>query len=304
MKLMALTIQHNSPLHGEVLPSPKERLNTSASASPHTKPLAQTQFSGIKATPGGMLNGLDFLGMNSMRVNMSKLIYAAVIGSRMAESRSKNELWEVIRRDSLGWFFWFYGNPLMQTFLTTTLVSKNLQPLLKRGVPKPTDAKTAFMWQLNPADRYFLTTDTQLHQRLKHILKGMAEHGEDKALIEATKANFKKALQLKALISFIGLAFAMALIGVGTTWLNIMMTRANVLKKKKAPAQASAEGIGGAGASAPSALGRPTFSKDNGARWAFDPQPTMPITGVWPAWPVTQQMMVKTADPPPVFRSF
>ena len=202
---------------------------------------AVPQFGG--ARPGMFLRMFDFAMPGVTVLNANKLIYATTIASRLLESRSKNEFLEVARRDPFGWFFWYYGSPLMQTFLITGLMDKAAQNLLKCKVGKPMQlGPSKLHWLINPADRFYITTNNQLEQRMQQIVGHMARQRKSPAAIDMVKSQFRRAIQLRSLTSFIGLVFAIAAVGIGTTWINFALT-GNDLKRRLAAEQSNRQAL-------------------------------------------------------------
>jgi hypothetical protein len=223
---------------------------------------AQTdpRFGNMTATAPMALRMYDFLSPGKTLVGMNKLIYAAVIGSRILYSRSPNERMENARRDILGWYSWFMGSPLMQTALVLCmfpLVSKLYKGsqmaasknLMLTHLDKSANPLKKALWGLFAPDKLWLiATDKQLHQRKTHIINGMKEQAIkhsgriDKVTLDriAKVQNlFGKTINYRALVSFIGLAFTFFALGIGINLVNIALTRNDLQKKHESSNQPS-----------------------------------------------------------------
>jgi hypothetical protein len=183
--------------------------------------------------PDMFLKIFDFVVPWESTVPHNKLCYANVISSRILGARTNNERREVLMQDPLGWFFWFFGNPLMQTGLILFAAKKVLQPLLYHQLPQPEGGLKKLMWMFDPTQRFKLTTDVQLEQRQAQILKAMATQKVNPQVMGKTQDLFKKALSQRHLISFIGLMFTFAALGLGITWFKIAVTQAAVARKRQ-----------------------------------------------------------------------
>ena len=194
---------------------------------------AKPRFGFLPINPGIFLNVFDLAVPWESTVAVNKLMYASVISSRIVGSRTSNERNEVLRRDPLGWSFWFYGNPLMQTALILLATTATQKPLLYNKMPKPNHWFDRLFWHIDPTNRFVLTSDVQLQQTQQQLMEAMTRKGVAANLIEETQGLFRKTLNMRYLISFLGLMFSFAALGWGITALNIAMTRSAVAQKKQ-----------------------------------------------------------------------
>lgn len=214
----------------------------------HYRPVQKVALTRFGSS-NSLFNALgDFKELGKTAVRNNQIIYAGVILSRMLFSRSANEAWENARRDVLGWYFWFMGSPLMQTALVLGLVpaiSKASKGLMVTPMNQNASLGQKILWTLSsPSKLWTIASDKQLHQRKAHVLDAMknealAKSGGttlDKAAL-ARMANagklFEKTTNLRALVSFVGLAFTFFALGIGINLLNIAMTKAALNKKQK-----------------------------------------------------------------------
>lgn len=184
--------------------------------------------------PGLLLKNLDFHNVGETLLGQSMIIYALVISSRVAAARSKNERFEVMRRDFLGWYSWFFGVPLLQFGLTNLLTMGN--PKLREILIQTRKGSGTFFSKINrivnPTSRFFTTTIHQLKQREAQILALMEKNGTGLREMRQVRQLFNKASNIQVLTSFIGLAFTIFAIGIGINLLNIALTRKNVERLK------------------------------------------------------------------------
>lgn len=200
------------------------------------------KFGFLPIRPGMFLNIFDLAVPWESTVAVNKLMYASVISSRIVGSRTSNERNEVLRRDPLGWSFWFYGNPLMQTALILLGTSATQKPLLYNKMAEPTHWFDRLFWKFDPTNRFTLTSDVQLKQTQKQLVDAMTRKGIAPKLIEETQGLFRKTLNIRYLISFLGLMFSFAALGWGITALNIAMTRSAVAQKRQAELKEAGSG--------------------------------------------------------------
>jgi hypothetical protein len=180
-----------------------------------------------------LLTAMDFATLGASTVAQNKLIYGMVIGSRVVAARENTERWENLRRDPLGWYSWFMGSPLLQVGLALfglPLVAKGSKELMVNHLNKDANFIQKLGWTLfNPSKLWLLASDKQLEQRKTQLVDGLLKAGRQKE-IEAVEKLFSKTIVMRGLMSFIGLAFTIALLGVFINLLNIAMTKASLRK--------------------------------------------------------------------------
>ncbi len=204
--------------------------------SPVTRPIPQKAPRFGHYPTMGMLNFLDFNSVGASTVGQNKVIYAAVILSRLAKARSANEFRENITRDGLGWYSWFMGGPLMQTAFAlcmVPLVCKAAQPLMITRLNQKANVGKKILYTLfSPSSLWLLATDKQLHQRKEQVLQGMkASKAVAASQLQRTANLFERTINLRSLTSLFGIAFTIFLLGFVINLVNIALTRANVRKK-------------------------------------------------------------------------
>ncbi len=212
--------------------------------APHFPPANQPRF-GYTAAPFA-LKILDFHTLGASTVAQNKLIYAAVIASRLWKSRSWNEVRENASRDVLGWYSWFMGSPLMQTALVCGLVSPKIRDLMVTRLNQDAPIIKKLGWTfLNPSKLWLITSDVQLHQRKEQMIRaiqrhpGLQKNGVGQKMISQIEKRFNKAIFNRSLVSFAGLMFTFLMLGVGINLINIALTKSALRKKQHSNPQNS-----------------------------------------------------------------
>ncbi len=204
----------------------------SRSASPGKYP---TRF-GL-ASPNALLSALDFTANGASTLNQNKLIYSAVIGSRIKYARSKNERLENTRRDVLGWYNWFMGSSLIQTLIVLTLIPaispKARDLMLNKLNPKVNPLKKLFLTFFDPSKLWLIITDKQLHQRREQIVRSMMQSNLPNKMTKVAQVQklFGQTINLRALMTAIGMAYTLFAVGIGINLVNIALTRRNLRKQ-------------------------------------------------------------------------
>ncbi len=202
----------------------------------HYKPLLQqsqkqhARFGnmGVTAIPM-VLKVADFATLGKATELMNRIIYGAVIGSRIGFSRSPKEAWENARRDMLGWYFWFMGSPIMQTLMVLGLglVKPEANKVLISKVDNKAPAPIKFLqFMFNPGRIYTIASDKQIHQRRDQVIRDMIARKASRVEIEGVKKFFGHMANYRALVSFIGLIFTFLSLGIGINLINIALTKA------------------------------------------------------------------------------
>jgi len=201
----------------------------------------QHQKGGTKPTFGHapyLLKKWDFENLGTSTVGQSKFIYTWIILSRWWKARTWNELRENMRRDALGWYFWFMGSPLMQIGLAT-LVVPQISPAAKHFILSkiPTHNENPFQQLtkaiINPYNVWHIASDKQIAQRKEQILSAMKAQGKNQVAMNSVKKLFETTRMLRTtFMSTFGIAFSTAMIGIGIMFINIALTRKDVRKNR------------------------------------------------------------------------
>jgi len=192
------------------------------------------------ASAPAVLRNLDYAALGATTTPQSKLLYTTCIASRVVQGRSMRERLETIRRDLLGWYFWFMGNSLIQSLAMLSLIpmiAPNAKKLLVRNMnPEAGLVKQARWFFLNPSKLWRITSDKQLEQREAHILDALVKKGANTpakaAKVEETRLLFEQARNLRAKTSAFGFVFNILLLGWGIMQLNIFLTKSSVQKQQ------------------------------------------------------------------------
>lgn len=200
---------------------------------------AKARF-GFAAAPM-VLRNLDYATLGATTTAQSKLMYTTCIGSRVVQGRSMRERWETVRRDLLGWYFWFMGNSLIQSLTMLSLipmVAPHAKKLLVRNMNPDAGLLNKARWFfLNPAKLWRITSDKQLEQREAHILNAMVKQKNaatpaGRGQIEQMRSLFEQARNIRAKTSAFGFVFNILVLGLGIMQLNIYLTKSSVQKQQ------------------------------------------------------------------------
>lgn len=202
--------------------------------SPIHQKTSPPRFQGGLIKPGLTLKTFDYVNLSTTPMAMSMLIYTWIILTRILFSRSDSERRENLRRDPLGWYAWFMGTPLMQGLLIRGL-PKDIKPLIFTEKTKHLSLPhKIFNWIVQPTANYHVTSDKQLKQRAEQLIKLATSDTMKKAI----EKRFAMATKVRALVYFFSLMFTFATLGIGIQWINIMLTKRDVMKRmnlKKEP---------------------------------------------------------------------
>jgi hypothetical protein len=219
---------------------------------------------GLYALPAisQVVRNLDFVRQGNSAFEQCKLIYGSCIGSRATIGAIRsgehdsfnpveqlgNEGNEVVRRDGLGWLFWFYATPMVQaaTLLGLSAVGAikgDVRKILLTRNPEPESGFWKKLnYQINPLVRYNIPKAPEIGDRIAQLEK----IGPDKLSPEKKKALMEALVSAKNyrnVASFAGLAFAIFLLGVAINKVNIWVTRHNVAARKKREMAETAEQV-------------------------------------------------------------
>lgn len=165
------------------------------------------------------MKALDYLDFNSPYTprNQVKVQYAATIAARLAACRSKEETRETMTRDIPGFFALLYIANIVEKsvgFLLDKISSASKQGM---SLIKGPEAAKSFIQMLNPFGSHKVRSFEDI-EAVKNIIK---------------PENFKELMRNKAIVFIVGLASSIALLGLFIPWLNVQITRKEVLEKQK-----------------------------------------------------------------------
>lgn len=221
-------------------PQPKNSFQKGFQPSNLTDLKHQAGFGGQSPKFAGAFSEFDFIDIGKSTMRHNQLIYGVCIGSRLlaASKRSWNEVREHAFRDLFGWGFWFYATPMILRGFLKTLAPKDVQDVVIRSVPKPTQGGffKKLNWWLNPLVNTEIATTEQIKERLSqaiHQIKETAVKSPELASKAATAEKAVEALMGKARIwrngaSGFSIVLATLLLGISIPMFNILMTKRNV----------------------------------------------------------------------------
>lgn len=199
------------------------------------------------------LRTFDFEQVGKSTVRQNMLMYSLVIASRLIaaakrghEAGSYNEVREHALRDILGWTFWFFAAGQVQRLFLRFFPAKYRDVVVQNPYRMDKTAqgvwprlKERFKWEFNFLVRGKIPTAEQLEQRMEQFGKELKKSAEGlgKDAVEAAEKDaakyFRRISKLRNLASFTGISMAIALLGIGIPWLNILVTRKNVAERQK-----------------------------------------------------------------------
>lgn len=162
----------------------------------------------------GLVHAVDF-STSLPSTNMMKGLYAGTVGARIGAARSKEELREVATRDIPGWVTFFYGASVIQNVVGYVL--DKLTPSSANGVSliKGPGSQKNFLSMLNPLTKYRV--------RSFDDVKALKDTIDPK--------NYKDLMRNKSTVFVIGMAVAIAILGLFIPWLNVQITRKQMLNQ-------------------------------------------------------------------------
>lgn len=175
----------------------------------------------------------DFRNLGETTVNMIKLMYGMVIASRIvaAGTRSWNEMREAATRDIMGYSFWLFLVPILQratillgqkdTDYKNALLRKTAQPTgegLKASIKK-------LMWH-NPTVKYQITSSQEIKDWTAQTMKYLERqgHSKDSEAVQKATQYFEKLLAKRRVVTGVGFAITIGVIGIGINLFNMYMT--------------------------------------------------------------------------------
>ena len=164
------------------------------------------------------------LGMNFARkidfnaklapASQMKALYAGTIAARLVASRSKEEFRETFTRDLPGWVTLFY---------VASIVEKTIGYVLDKFSPA-SQKEGAFSLIKGPEGKNFFK---MLNPFGKHSVRSFEDIEAIKKV--ADKVNLKELSRNKAIVNLIGFIAPIAVLGLAIPWLNVQITRKEVL---------------------------------------------------------------------------
>ena len=147
-----------------------------------------------------------------------KALYAGTISSRILASRSKEEFRETFTRDIPGWATLFYVASIVEESVGYVLDKFN--PSSKKegafSLIKGPEGKT-FLKMLNPFNKYKVRSFEDI-EALKKV---------------ATPENIKSLSRNKAIVFAVGMLSSIAVLGMFIPWINVQITRKEVMEGNK-----------------------------------------------------------------------
>ncbi len=199
------------------------------------------------------LRNFDFEQVGKSTVRQNMLMYSLVIASRLMaaakrghEAGSYNEVREHALRDILGWTFWFFAAGQVQRLFLRFFPAKYRDVVVQTPYQMDKTAqgfwprlRERLRWETNFLVRGKIPSAEQLEQRMGQFRKELRASAGDlgKEAVEAAERDaakyFKRLSKLRNLASFTGISMAIALLGIGIPWINILVTRKNVAERQK-----------------------------------------------------------------------
>ena len=205
--------------------------------------LATLNMNPLKFTPGKFMDKMSFSG-KMPTINQLKGIYGITIISRIFSARDKDELREVLTKDTLGYLSWLVLGDFVNRMTASAFDSDKCRVLnVKKGTENANYFKKIFYANLKTRDEILVKTlaengiDTTKRENGKAIAKTFKEMMKDLEGIkdEAIKKATKKRLSALNKAQLSGYLFSGLVLGLGIPNLNIYVTN-KLDKKRKAEA--------------------------------------------------------------------
>lgn len=196
---------------------------------------------------GRFLKALDFQELGTSNLNQIKVVYGLCILSRLynAAKRSKNEVREVLTRDSLGFAFWFFATPILQRLFLAKCVPAQYRSALIQQAPPATRAqnwselqklptlkeKLRFInGRLNPLARWTIPSSHQVKDQMAQALSTLERAGHKPGSDAFLKLEnyYKQLVKYRNLSTGVGWAMTIGLLGIGINMYNIYLTKKKV----------------------------------------------------------------------------
>ncbi len=207
--------------------------------------LSTLNMNPLKFTPKKFMDKMSFSGVMPT-INQLKGIYGITIISRIFSARDKDELREVLTKDTLGYLSWLVLGDFVNRMAASAFDSDQCKVVnIKKGTEKSNYFKRMFYANLKTRDEILVQTLAEngisttkekdgkvLAKTFKEMLKDL--NGlKDEALKKATK----KRLRALNIAQVAGYAFSGLVLGLGIPNLNIYITNKLDAKRKAEAAQ-------------------------------------------------------------------
>ena len=207
--------------------------------------LSTLNMNPLKFTPKKFMDKMSFSG-KMPTINQLKGIYGITIISRIFSARDKDELREVLTKDTLGYLSWLVLGDFVNRLTASAFDSDKCKVLnIKKGTEKAGYLKKMFFANLKTRDEILVQTlaqngiKTTKEENGKVISKTFKEMLKDLNGIkdEAIKKATKKRLRALNVAQVAGYAFSGLVLGLGIPNLNIYITNKLDAKRKAEAAQ-------------------------------------------------------------------
>ena len=206
--------------------------------------LSTLNMNPLKFTPKKFMDKMSFTG-KMPTINQLKGIYGITIISRIFSARDKDELREVLTKDTLGYLSWLVLGDFVNRMAASAFDNDKCKVVnIKKGTEKDNYFKKMFYANLKTRDEILVQTlaengvSTSKNENGKVIAKTFKEMLKDLDGLkdEAIKKATKKRLRALNIAQVAGYAFSGLVLGLGIPNLNIYITN-KLDAKRKAEAQ-------------------------------------------------------------------
>ena len=211
--------------------------------------LATLNMNPLKFTPKKFMDKMSFSG-KMPTINQLKGIYGITIISRIFSARDKDELREVLTKDTLGYLSWLVLGDIVNRMTASAFDSDKCKVLnIKKGTEDKNYFKKMFHATLKTRDEILIKTlaengiQTTKKENGKAISKTFKEMLKDLGGIkdEAIKKATKKRLRALNVAQLSGYLFSGLVLGLGIPNLNIYVTNKLDKKRKEEAAKKAAQ---------------------------------------------------------------
>ena len=209
--------------------------------------LSTLNMNPLKFTPKKFMDKMSFTG-KMPTINQLKGIYGITIISRIFSARDKDELREVLTKDTLGYLSWLVLGDFVNRMAASAFDNDKCKVVnIKKGTEKDNYFKKMFYANLKTRDEILVQTlaengvSTSKNENGKVIAKTFKEMLRDLNGLkdEAIKKATKKRLRALNIAQVAGYAFSGLVLGLGIPNLNIYITNKLDAKRKAEAAQKS-----------------------------------------------------------------
>ncbi len=215
-------------------------LKTISSAAFFSMILSTLNMNPLKFTPKKFMDKMSFSG-KMPTINQLKGIYGITIISRIFSARDKDELREVLTKDTLGYLSWLVLGDFINRMTASAFDNDKCKVVnIKKGTEKDNYFKKMFYANLKTRDEILVQTlanqgvKTTKQKDGKIIAKSFKEMLKDLDGIkdEAIKKATRKRLRALNIAQVAGYAFSGLVLGLGIPNLNIYITNKLDAKRK------------------------------------------------------------------------